>query len=249
MRFLSTPNLPEGRCCLAIGNQLYPDAKEELKRNGVTVLEAAKERCLPLGLSEHADMLVLPLGDGLFLLAKGQLPLADKLKALGGQIVGEVAVGSSYPKDVPLNTAIFKRAILLNPISAAKKTVDFFTEKSYNMIEVRQGYTKCATAVVSDSALITEDKGICRAALENGMDALLIKPGHVRLNGYSSGLIGGCCGKIAKDVLCFNGRIETHPNYADMRDFALAHGVRLYSLSRSALYDNGGLLPIQEIIQ
>ena len=44
----------------------------------------------------------------------------------------------------------------------------------YEIINVKQGYAKCSICVVSDNAIITADKGIAKAAIQNRIDVLEI---------------------------------------------------------------------------
>lgn len=244
--FVENPNLPQRRCKIAVAGGLQADVISELKRNQIDLISPSPCHNLPQSLAEHADILCTHLGGSSFFLAEGQNEMTMALKKIGGKIEEKIPIGAAYPQDVPLNTAIMKNSVFLNPFTASKKIIDFYIKNRYNRIKVRQGYTKCSIAIVSEDALMTEDAGIYQAAIKNGFDVLLVSSGFVRLRGYAYGFLGGCCGKLSKDSLCFNGQIERHPDYQKMRAFAREHQVWLYSLSRASLYDNGGILPIVE---
>lgn len=58
------------------------------------------------------------------------------------------------------------------------------------MRHVNQGYTRCATAVVAEDAIITMDLGIRALAQFLGIDVLLVHEKNVFLDGYDYGFLG-----------------------------------------------------------
>ena len=113
-----------------------------------------------------------------------------------------------------------------------------------SVITVNQGYAKCSTVVVAEDAFITSDSGICKALRARHLDVLQVSDDMIGLNGYDHGFIGGCAGKVSKTLLVFTGRIESHPEYAAIKNFCGNRGVDIYSLGNNFLYDLGGVLPI-----
>lgn len=57
------------------------------------------------------------------------------------------------------------------------------------MRHVNQGYTRCATAVVAEDAIITMDLGIRALAQFLGIDVLLVHEENVFLDGYELRLL------------------------------------------------------------
>ena len=112
---------------------------------------------------------------------------------------------------------------------------DFASEKIF----VKQGYTRCSVCKINENAIITADKTIADAASSHGVDVLTISPGHVTLDGYDYGFIGGASFTY-RDKIFFFGRIEDHPDHLKMRDFAEKHSAKLISLSDLPLCDIGG---------
>ena len=192
----------------------------------------------PLGC--HPDMLCFNLCENKWIFYKtAYMANKDAIDGLNLEIVIEKDPSSCrYPEDVGLCAA----AVGDNLICSAKYTNEKILKSKKNIIDVRQGYAKCSVCVVDENAIITSDAGICKKALQSGIDALLIEPGHIGLDGYGYGFIGGCSGLICKNTLAFTGNIGLHPNYWDIKKFCENRGVGIISLSEKRLYDYGSLL-------
>ena len=148
-------------------------------------------------------------------------------------------LGNYYPFDVQLNAAPVGKHLFCN----LKYTADLLCRHpAYKVIPVRQGYAKCSILPVGDSALITEDPSIVRAAQNNQIDVLQVAPKAVKLNGYSTGFLGGAAsfspfGDCNEIFFC--GSLDSHPDAQRIRDFCTARGFEPVSLSDEPLYDVG----------
>ena len=246
MQAVVDPNLPQNPCALMVAGGLSDESKYQLRRFGITLLEPVAECALPESIRTHADLSFHYMGQGRVLLSKNQTILAAQLAALGFQTTMVPPPQAGYPADVGLNIAVCGKTVLYNPKTANQKAIAYYRQSGYNEIRIKQGYTKCAIAVIASDALITEDAGIAAACKKAALDVLLIPPGAVQLRGYPYGFIGGCCGKMAKDILLFNGNIQAHPQYANICSFLREHRVYPEMLNKHPLYDNGGFLPLTE---
>ena len=92
------------------------------------------------------------------------------------------------------NAAPVGRFIFGREDSMSRHILQVSAGKGMRIVDVRQGYARCSTVIVGDSAIITQDRGIAGRARECGIDVLLVRPGHVRLDGYDTGFIGGASG-------------------------------------------------------
>lgn len=186
--------------------------------------------------ASHADMLICALGDLLVtheLYYKKNKDLFD-LAGLKAFTVNE-PVSKRYPDDIVLN-GLFLSGDLYG---RTDKLAKFLCLSAKKTVHVNQGYARCSVCKISEDAIITADPSIARAAEENGVDVLKITPGHVLLDGYGYGFIGGAS-FFHGDTLYFFGRIEDHPDYAEIKDFASKHSVKLVSVSDHTLSDIGG---------
>ncbi len=191
---------------------------------------------LPEAVSSHADMLLCPLGESIAvhrLYYEENRGLFDK-NNIKVTVINEPA-GKKYPDDILLN-GLFLSEKLYGRIDKLSKTlVDFAKERVF----VRQGYTRCSVCKINEHAIITSDASISDAASANGVDVLKIVPGHIELDGYDYGFIGGASFVYNSKVFFF-GKIEDHPDFEKIRDFTNKHSLETISLSERPLYDIGG---------
>ena len=191
--------------------------------------------------ASHPDMLLWCVGRRIVTyaeyskIAKNEL---SELLALGLELVTENATPSaSYPDDVRLNCAVVGKHAIAN----LKYTSDHVKESGLALLHANQGYTKCSTVVVSDNAIITSDPSVFSAAHKAGINALKISEGHVRLDGYGTGFIGGASG-VTDEAVLFTGDLSSHPDAEKIEAFCTRHGKHAVSLSDAPLYDYGTVL-------
>lgn len=148
--------------------------------------------------------------------------------------------GHSYPKNILFNIASFGKYIVCNRKYASRDILNYYTDKT--VISVKQGYAKCNICMVSDNAVITEDKGIYNELIKYDIDVLLINPGKVKLNNFEYGFIGGASGLINDDIIGFIGKIENHPQFNEIKNFILKYNKKYVSLGNGGLSDFGSIL-------
>lgn len=238
IRFVEKSNLPEGRCRSIIANGLHPASLELLSDFGAEVISFPPNGDLPAGTARHADLSLHYLGNGRFFNAEG-------FTVKGTETDGFCRVGNSYPADCALNCAETGRFVICNPRVVSAELLGMLSER-YAVIPVKQGYTKCSTAVADANSVITEDEGITLAAEKYGLDVLRIRPGYVKLPGYDRGFFGGCSGLIAKDVFFVNGDLRRHPDAQKITDFLSARGITAAYPRNTDITDIGSIIQLTE---
>ena len=108
-------------------------------------------------------------------------------------------------------------------------------------VQVPQGYSKCSIVCVDETSIITYDAGITKACRKAGLEVLQIAPGHVRLQGYPTGFLGGASGRVGREIL-FNGDLSVHPDFAAIRDFIESRGLSCVHFPDYPLTDVGSIL-------
>lgn len=230
------PNLPEKKVKRAYISYIISDEIEKsLEFQGVFGIKMNPSSRIKSELRYHPDILTLNTPDDIWYCEDGY----DD--GSGGQKKTELKLGDAYPKDCAFNMMFVKDTLI-----CGKKAAVSFLEDKYQTIRVNQGYVKCSTVFVDESAYITSDDGIAKVLKNLGCDVLTVSNEGILLNGFSCGFIGGCAGKISKSELVFTGKLETHKNCAEIKSFCENHGVECISLGNSQLYDYGGILPIIE---
>lgn len=250
--FIQIPFLPQGRVTHAIVDKKAPqEFLKNLEKLKVTPLLSTEVCALNPGLSTHPDMQICHAGGNKFVCEPGVHKYYSELLApLGLEAVcGETSLKSNYPNDIAYNVARAGSYALHKKSRTDAQILRIFANNSVSIINVAQGYTKCAVCIVASNAIITADAGIARALEGSGVEVLLIEAGGIVLEGMNYGFIGGAGGLLSPSLLAFCGNIEKHADYCKIKSFARKHSVDLVSLYGGGLVDIGSIIPIkQEVI-
>ncbi len=218
--------------------------KATLTSRGFSVITPPIWGHLQAGVSAHPDMLLFFFGKN-YLCSREYYSLAKDtlapIERLGYRVILTNEVPApDYPNDILFNSLLIGRYIfgLEKNISEAIRTLA--VENSFEIVNVRQGYTKCSVCKVSDGAIITADKGIAEAAAKRGIDVLTVREGGVDLDGYDTGFIGGASG-CDEETVYFCGNIMSHPDGDKIVKFCNKHKKECVSLSNEPLFDVGTL--------
>ncbi len=201
---------------------------------------------LDIPVSAHPDMLIFPTPEiGVILTHKEYLPKAEKLlKFTGLKIIPiEESVGRKYPHDILLNAARIGDRIFGRLSGISQSLLDIADKLNLERIDIKQGYARCSICSVSDSAIITADPSIEKAAKGCGIDVLSVSQNGVILPGYDCGFIGGASGTDGENIF-FCGDILSHPNGEMIINFCRKHGKNPISLSNDPLLDIGSIFII-----
>lgn len=225
-------------------NRLPLAVRERLTARDNRLVLLPPHPALPHPVASHPDMLLFFAPDAIYCsagyqkIAARELTLISELLSLEIRILS-AELGGQYPFDIPLNAAPVGTLLFCLPTHTA---AELCTHAAYRAVPVRQGYAKCATLPVGDTALITEDPSIARAAHREGLAVLQVRQNAVRLSGYSTGFLGGAASFAprgdSREIL-FCGSLDTHPDAQRIRAFCEAHGYEAVSLSNEPLYDVG----------
>ena len=211
----------------------HPDLRTYLANSGY-VIRTFPELCTVSSLVDnHPDVLLCKLG------AKPESPIyegvSDKLSP-------------AYPNDCRYNATctgkffIHKLAITDTGLLSAAKTN---CGDELQLINVRQGYTKCSTVIVDEDSIITYDKGIAKPCEAVGMSVLLVEPGFVKLQGADTGFIGGASGRVDNEIV-FNGNLSAHPNFREITTFIEGRGLGCKWFDSYELEDIGSIITITD---
>jgi len=195
-------------------------------------------------LSYHPDMLCFKAEKNKWIfyeeIYKKNSETIDKLNI--GIITEKDPESCEYPNDIALNAAMFGDYLICNTQYTSKKILEYAKNSGKKIIGVKQGYAKCSVCVTGKNSIITSDRSVCREAQKNGIEVLFISKGHIGLNGYNYGFIGGASGLIDEHTLVFTGNIRLHPDYYNIKNFCENRDVEIISISKENLYDYGSIL-------
>ncbi|MCF0143846.1 MAG: hypothetical protein HUJ79_01845 [Firmicutes bacterium] len=121
------------------------------------------------------------------------------------------------------------------------------------ILGVRQGYTRCMCLPVDNDSFIVSDEGLAIPLEDQGAHVLLISKGHIKLDGFDSGFIGGCGGHIYVNTdgmtnqraIVFNGDLSVHPDFKAITDFIKSRNILPVWFEDYGLEDIGSILAIE----
>ncbi len=247
MNYIKNPNFPTGNITVAAVSSEAKDVISALESAKIAVVPVEPNINLPEGISSHADLQIVHLGENTVLTASCSNNCTEMLAAIGFNVEkAENELENSYPKDCLINAEIIGKNIIANPDIIDKKLLEFAEENNYNVIAVNQGYAKCSVLAVSDDAVITADPGIAKILQNKDIEVLKIKEGEIYLKGYDTGFIGGCGGMVEEKILGTSGDLKSINDYENIKDFLRNRNIYAENLGGKTLCDIGGILPLCE---
>lgn len=230
---------------LAAINAEAHDAIVNLNSMGIKTINVNRCSDLPVPVQAHADLQLLHLCGKSILTPREHLFKRENEKFFEF-IKIKSPLGNKYPEDVRLNCTLIGDKLICNPKTVAPEILEFAAETGLTVIAVNQGYARCSICVINENTIITDDISVFTAAGKFLNDVLFISKGSIRLKGYDYGFIGGCCGKIDKYKIAFNGELESHSDYKLILDCLQRNHIECIELKRGRLDDIGGIIPLCE---
>jgi hypothetical protein len=231
-----------------VDGRAAPLLEKRITSMGIRVIRTVKHPGLYQAIAFHPDAVICPVGRGKMVVEPVMFEYyKEALSPYKVELLkGTTELSSNYPLNIAYNIATVGNKAFMYSRYADNMVLEELKKGNIQPINVKQGYAKCSTAVVGDNSVITSDPSIYSCALQNGIDALLISPGHIKLEGFEYGFIGGCCGKLSKAVLAFAGDPSLHPDGNAITEYAGKHSVKIIPLCDGPLMDVGSLIPVVE---
>jgi len=241
------PNLPDNLVSTVLCGD-HPLVRNALEEMGIEVLTVPDCDTLPFPVRNHADMICCHAARNTIVTADRSLAMTLAARGVDCRVTAS-APGNRYPDDISLNCLVAGNNALGRKDALAPELLDIFMRNGTTVLSVKQGYARCSVAVVDKRSVITADKGIADSMTKAGYDVLLICPGHIMLEGYDTGFIGGCCGKISADRMLFCGDPAFHPDGERILSFLSERDVSAECTHHGDLIDFGGFIALMERVE
>ncbi|WP_055071136.1 DUF6873 family GME fold protein [Clostridium massiliamazoniense] len=210
---------------------------------GLNIIKVPKSNNLYDAISGHPDIQLNIINSKKIILAKNSNLSLETLNQYNIDFeYSSKELEEKYPKNIFLNAVNLKDFFIHNFKFTDKNLLKHVSDKE--LINIKQGYSKCSIAIVNDKALITSDLGIYNTLKKYPLDVLLIPSGDIILPGLSYGFIGGTCGLISEDKMAFLGDLKNHSYGNDIKDFLFKHNVEPIYLDEGKLIDRGSILTL-----
>lgn len=212
-----------------------------LNNHNISPLTVPKCNDLYDAISSHPDIQLNILNSKKILLAKNSsIPLEILTENNIEFKFSEKTLEEKYPNNIFLNAINLKDFFIHNLKHTDPNLLKEVENKE--LINIKQGYSKCSTAVVNDNSLITSDIGIYNSLKKYPINVLLIPSGDIILPGLPYGFIGGSCGLIASDKMAFLGDLKNHNYGNEIKNFLFKQNVEPIYLNQGRLIDRGSIL-------
>lgn len=244
---LSNPFIPmkEADTVIIAGNSDMEiiDSLKKLKLNIIPTI-----KCLEVdeSISYHPDIVIHPVNHSTLVIAPNVFDYyKDALKNTNLKLIkGEKKLGVKYPDDIAYNIGRMKN-IAIHSLDHTDEVLKFYLKKEgLELINVKQGYTKCSMAIVDETSAITADKPIYEILKKKGYSILLIEPGYISLENQKYGFVGGATGSLSKDVIILSGILEYHPDKENIFEFLKNKNKTIKFLSKRNIVDVGTIISL-----
>lgn len=249
LKFVDIPNSPEAPAALAVvDGRIAGKIESCLLNKGIRLIKTQKHPGVLDAVSYHPDIMLHHIGGNRIVYAPGTgHKLLQELESNGFCLVqGSTKLTPVYPGDIPYNgTRVgnyffhyleYTDPILLNELE----------KSNVELVNVKQGYTKCSVAVINENSIITADPAIAGEAAKRDIRALLISPQkNILLPGLDYGFIGGSSGLIGKGSWAVFGKAEKLPAFFQIQEFLNKENCQILSLSDEEVIDYGTLITIK----
>lgn len=205
------------------------------------VILVPKDKRFDSRISSHPDLIMSIVDNSLLIDEDAHKRIFTQLDALRIPYVRTSSeLSELYPNDIAYNAVVTKQHLFHKLKYTQSLLLQHCINTDKNLIDIKQGYSKCSTVVIDDRHLITADQGIYQAA-KDFLNVLLVQPGFVALPGFDTGFLGGSSGAIANTVV-FHGDLSRHPDFIRIKDFIEGAGKSLLYFSDFPLTDIGSVL-------
>lgn len=224
---------------ILIGEKYLSRLDKPLKAAGFTPIPVPDNPYVDKRLSGHVDLSVCKVNEKTLIVSQYLLEYAYFVNELTN-VVKLIAAHNkqmpNYPHDANLCSCICGDHLIHHSKCIDPEIVKYARK---HLIDVRQGYSNCMVCAVSNNAIITSDRGIADAAGKAGIGVLQISPGHIELEGFNTGFIGGASFSHEGSVY-FTGTLTEHPDRDKISRFIAAHGSSAIYLTAAPIFDIGG---------
>ncbi len=229
---------------LIVDGSIDKEIEENLRAYNTKLIKTIKCREVHESISYHPDIVIHPINHRTLMVAPNVYDYyKDALSPYDIDLIkGEKYLGKAYPKDIPYNVARLGNLAIHNFDYTDEKLLFYLKKEGLELLHVKQAYSKCSLALVTENAGITSDPQIYSKLKDLNYNILLIDHKHIDLEGQNYGFIGGTNGHISAKESLISGSLSLHPSRDKILDFFRVHEVELKFLSKKNIRDIASII-------
>lgn len=224
-----------------VAENFTEESAEKLKKYGQVVRSKANTRVLE-GLDTHPDILVHPLPNGDLVVDRDNFDYYKEIFKDKKIIQSYSSLSAKYPGDIHLNAFAFKNIFIHNLKHTDQVILDYYKNRGYELVNIKQGYAKCSCLVTEDF-VITSDGGIYES-LRDLIPIYKIDHGQIKLQNFNYGFIGGATGALGKKIF-FTGDFSHHSSHEEILKIISNYDYEIEILSDGPIEDYGTIFFIK----
>ncbi|MDU3087423.1 MAG: hypothetical protein E6705_05855 [Peptoniphilus harei] len=216
----------------------FPEkAAEKLKKYGEVIRTKANKNVLK-GLDTHPDILVHPLSSGDLVVYRDNIEYYKEIFKDKNVIPSSSKLSAKYPGDIHLNAFVFKNFFIHNLKHTDQVILDYYKNRGYDLVNIKQGYAKCSCLVTHDF-VITSDGGIYES-LKDLIPIYKIDHEQIKLQNFNYGFIGGASGVLGKKIF-FTGDFSHHSSHEEILKIINKYDYEIEILTKDQIEDFGSI--------
>ena len=232
--------------CVFLSHKAGAELRSFLMELGKNLIDIKETGCVYSEIADHPDIYVCLIDESLIASPEQYEHIASQIANVPDRprlILGAKPLGMKYPESASYNAVQVGRFLIHNTGFTDDSVLEAAGILGLKLINVAQGYANCSIAVVDERSIITSDLGIASAIRKHHheIEVLTVSPGHVRLEGFEYGFLGGTSGRIGNYVI-FNGNLEEHPDFFRIREFIESRSLKLKYFREYPLTDIGSII-------
>ena len=220
-----------------VADNFSEKAAEKLKAYGQVVRTKANKNVLK-GLDTHSDILVHPLPSGDLVVDRDNFEYYKEIFGDKKVLPSHSSLSAKYPSDIHLNAFAFKNFFIHNLKHTDQVILDYYKNRGYELVNIKQGYAKCSCLVTEDF-VITSDGGIYET-LKDLIPIYKIDHGQIKLQNFNYGFIGGATGVLGKKIF-FTGDFSHHSSHEEILKIINKYDYEIEILSKDPIEDYGSI--------
>ena len=231
---------------LLIDERMRSIEKETLKSLGYNLIEVKKNNEIYPEISSHVDIFACKVKNKIIAEKHVYDILKNKLKR--DIIQGNSVVHSTYPNDINYNVCIVGNRAIHNFKYTDTKIIEELNKNKFELINVKQGYSKCSIAVINENSIILSDRGMYNNLKNSGLDILFLDyiPDIKLFNenreySQKNGFIGGAISRIGNNIVIF-GDLDKIDYDGKIKGFIKERNLDIIDFKKLDVIDYGGVV-------
>nr|WP_300005537.1 hypothetical protein [Tissierella sp.] len=244
---MNNPFIPLKRSdTVIVAGNISDEIYENLRSRDLRIIKTIPHEKLDSSIAYHPDIVIHPVNHKTLVIEPTVYEYyMEEFKKTNLEIIkGEKILDFKYPDDIAYNVGRIGNFALHNLKYTDEVLTYYLKKEGIELIDIKQGYSKCSMSIVGLNEIITADRLIDKIVKKLGVESLLIEAGNIYLENQKYGFIGGCTGNMSNKEILISGNLDRHPDKENIEFFINKLNKRIIYLSKEAVSDIGTIITL-----